>query len=336
MPETHPRPPAGPDEAPAHGSGVVPQGARGPEPPSGRQHDLALGNQRATVVEVGGGLRAYSVDGRDVFSGYLLDDRCTGARGQPLVPWPNRLRDGRYTFDGEEFQLPLTEPAKRNAIHGLVRWANWRTAEHTANCVVMEHVLHPRPGYPFTLSLRLEYTLGAGGLAVHLTARNAGPSPLPFAAGAHPYVTLGTPTVDSLVLRGPGQRRFISDDRQIPVALEPVTGTPYDFRLPRPIGDTELDTAYADLLRDDEGRATVDVSTGDGSRRVTVWMDASTHYLMLFTGDTLKREDARRRSLGIEPMTAPPNAFATGEAVQVLQPGASSMFSWGISPSGID
>lgn len=308
---------------------------RGFEPPSGAQHHLALGNQRATVVEVGGGLRAYSVDGRDVFWGYRLEDRCTGARGQPLVPWPNRLRDGRYTFDGEEFQVPLTEPGKRNAIHGLVRWANWRTAEHGDDRVVMEHVLHPRPGYPFTLSLRIEYALRADGLAVHLSATNVGRSPLPFAAGAHPYVTLGTPTIDPLVLRGPGQRRFVTDDRQIPVSVDSVAGTPYDFRSPRRIGETELDTAYADLARDDQGRASVEVSTEDGSRRVTLWMDASTQYLMLFTGDTLKRADERRRGLGIEPMTAPPNAFATGEAVQRLQPGDTSTFVWGIAPSGI-
>ena len=305
------------------------------EPPSGRQYDVAHGNQRATVVEVGGGLRAYSVGGRAVFAGYDIDERCTGARGQPLVPWPNRLRDGRYRFGGRELQLPLTEPGKNNAIHGLVRWANWVAAEHTGGRVVMQHVLHPQPGYPFTLALRLEYVLGPDGLAVLLSARNLGAEPLPFGAGAHPYVTLGTPTIDSLVVRGPGRRRLATDDRQIPVSVEPVDGTPYDFRSPRPLGDTVLDTAYTDLVRDEQGRATVEVSTQEGDG-LTLWMDQGVGYVMLFTADTLERQDARRRSLGIEPMTCAPNALATGEGIRVLEPGETSTFQWGISPSGIE
>jgi aldose 1-epimerase len=308
----------------------------GYEAPSGRQHDLAHGNQRATVVEVGGALRAYSVGGHDVVAGYGADQRCTGARGQPLVPWPNRVRDGRYTFAGEELQLALTEPAKGNAIHGVVRWDNWRTGEHRDDYVVLEHVLHPRPGYPFSLALRMEYALGDQGLHVRLSAANVGASPLPFGAGAHPYVTLGTLTIDALVLRAPGRRWFATDERQIPVSAEPVEGTPYDFRAARPIGDTVLDTAYGDMDRDGDGRAAVHLSTADDASELTLWMGESVGYLMLFTGDTLERKDERRRSLGIEPMTCPPNAFVSGEAVRILEPGETSTFEWGISPSGIE
>jgi len=306
------------------------------EPPSGRQHHLVRGNQRVTVVEVGGAVRTYTVGERHVLDGFPLDRSCTGARGQPLVPWPNRLRDGRYSFGGEELQLPLTEPEKSNAIHGLVRWANWRTVEQTDERVAMEHVLHPRPGYPFTLALRLDYALDDDGLCVRLEATNVGASPLPYGAGAHPYLTLGTPTIDGLVLRAPGARWMAADDRQIPVSTDSVDGTPYDFRSPRPIGDAVLDTAYADLARGSDGRAVVELATEDGSRRVTLWMDRAFRYLMLFTGDTLDVEDERRRSLGVEPMTCPPNAFATGEAVQELEPEEMSSAAWGVVPSGVE
>ncbi|KAA0016341.1 aldose epimerase family protein [Antrihabitans cavernicola] len=47
--------------------------------------------------------------------------RCDGAHGTPLAPWPNRLGDGTYTFDGTDYLIALTEPAKRNAIHGFLR-----------------------------------------------------------------------------------------------------------------------------------------------------------------------------------------------------------------------
>ena len=96
---------------------------------SGAQTQLRCGTQSATVVEVGGALRAYPAGGRPLLDGYGAHERCSGARGQTLIPWPNRLRDGSYTFAGTSGQLPLTEPDRRNAIHGLVRWASWAVAE---------------------------------------------------------------------------------------------------------------------------------------------------------------------------------------------------------------
>src|SRR5436190_6409133 len=117
--------------------------------PSGRQHRIAHGDQEAIVVEVGGGLRTYRAGGQDVLDGYGEDEMCTAARGQLLLPWPNRIAGGCYRFDGNQLQLPLTEPEQDNAIHGLVRFAAWTATEVEPGRVVMEHLLHPQPGYPF-------------------------------------------------------------------------------------------------------------------------------------------------------------------------------------------
>jgi len=51
--------------------------------------------------------------------------------GLPLIPWPNRIQDGAYRFDGVEYQVPLTEPENHNAIHGFLRWRNWTCRQHT-------------------------------------------------------------------------------------------------------------------------------------------------------------------------------------------------------------
>ncbi|HEX6921955.1 MAG TPA: galactose mutarotase, partial [Actinomycetes bacterium] len=77
--------------------------------PTGEQHVLHNGDQRAVVVEVGGGLREYVVAGRPVVDGYDASARVDGGRGQLLVPWPNRVRDGRYRWASQDLQLPLTE-----------------------------------------------------------------------------------------------------------------------------------------------------------------------------------------------------------------------------------
>jgi aldose 1-epimerase len=290
--------------------------------PSGAQYPISFGDQEAVVVEVGGGLRTYTAGGVDVLEGYEVDEMASAGRGQLLLPWPNRIRDGRYRFAGEELQLALTEPARHNASHGLVRWVNWRVVAHEADRVVVELVLHPQPGYPFTLGLSVEYRLGDGGLAVATTATNLGDRPCPYGAGAHPYLTVGTPTVDPVVLLVPAATRLITDERAIPVERVGVAGSGYDFRQPRAVGDLALDTAFTDL-----GGDSVVVAGPD--RRVALWWDDSYRWVMVFTGDGLPAE-RRRTGLAVEPMTCPPNAFVTGEDVKVLEPGEAWTTRWGI------
>src|SRR5215472_11784991 len=84
-------------------------------PPSGEQFDLESGEWRLTVVEVGGGLRELRRGDWPVLDGYPVDRMCSGGRGQALLPWPNRIDGGRYTFEGQSYQLALTEPLRENA-----------------------------------------------------------------------------------------------------------------------------------------------------------------------------------------------------------------------------
>ena len=102
-------------------------------------------------------------------------------------------RTGATSSTGGSHQLPLTEPEHSNAIHGLVRWAAWRIGEREAHRVVMEHVIHPQPGYPFTLGLGIEYALSEEGLSVTTTARNLGSDACPYGCGQHPYLTARNP-----------------------------------------------------------------------------------------------------------------------------------------------
>jgi aldose 1-epimerase len=300
-------------------------------PPSGFQIELVEGQQRAVVTEVGATLRGYRMGDWEVLDGFPADRMCSGGRGQPLVPWPNRLRDGRYEFGGTRHQLPLTEPERHNAIHGLVRWANWHVAEREPGRVVMEHLLHPSPGYPFSLHLAIEYALSPEprGLEVRITATNVGSEPCPCGVGFHPYLRVGD-SLDDARLVAPGRTWLPADERGIPVGQEAVVGTPYDFRRGRPLAGVVLDTAFADLERNGDGLARV-VLIGR-QRSVTLWMDSNFQYLMLFTGDTLA-EPERRRGLAVEPMTCPPNAFQSGEGVRVLGPGDRLTARWGLAPS---
>jgi aldose 1-epimerase len=302
-----------------------------PRAPSGEQIEIEYEDQRAVVVEVGGGLRTYSASGRELLDGYRADEMSSSGRGQVLLPWPNRIRDGSYEFDGRRHQLPINDVEEQDAIHGLVRWAAWRVGEREPHRVVMQHVIHPQPGYPFSLAVSIEYLLSDEGLRVTTTAENVGRAPCPYGCGAHPYLSLGT-RVDSVTLRAPGRTVLLSDERGIPVGSESVEGTDYDFRRPRPTGSTRLDNAFTDLERDGDGRARVSLGEPEDGRSLTLWVDEAYPYLMLFTGDPLP--DVARRSLAVEPMTCPPNAFRTGESLIRLEPGRSFTSTWGIEPVG--
>ena len=283
------------------------------------------------VAEIGGGLRTYTVGDHELVDGYRTDELCPSGRGQVLLPWPNRIEDGIYEFDGRQHRLPLNEPERQNAIHGLVRWSAWTTREQEPSRVVVEHALPPQPGYPFALAFTIEYALGDEGLSVGTTATNIGPTACPYGGGAHPYVSVGTAAVDSAILRVPARTVLCSDERGLPVRGAPVEGTEYDFRRPRPIGSTRLDHAFTDLERDDDGLARVDLHDPGEGNGVTLLVDEAYGYLMLFTGDPLP--DVDRRALAVEPMTCPPNAFRTGKALARLEPGDSHSGRWGITPN---
>jgi len=298
-------------------------------PPSGQQVELRHGEQRATVVEVGGGLRSYRVGGVDVLDGYTADEMCGGGRGQLLIPWPNRIADGRYEFAGDHQQLPLTEPETGHAIHGLVRWSAWRLEQPAGDVAVASYVLPPQPGYPFWLDCTVSYRLDDAGLSVTMAVVNRSGRPAPVGLGAHPYLSAGGAPVDGAGLLLPAATSLVTDDRSIPRGRAAVAGSEYDLRRARPIGPTVLDTTYTDLDRDPDGLARVRLSPPDG-RSVTLWVDGTWTHLQVFTGETLP-EPERRRSLAVEPMTCPPNAFASGDGLRVLAPAETLEGSWGIS-----
>ncbi|MGH7640373.1 MAG: aldose 1-epimerase family protein [Candidatus Dormibacteria bacterium] len=301
-------------------------------PPSGEQYEIGWGDQRATIVQVGGGIREYRQGDRDVLDPYPVDAICDGAHGMPLVPWPNRLGDGRYHFEGRDYQVALTEPEKQNAIHGFLRWRPWALHHREGSRLTLAATIFPMPAFPFQILVQVEYRLGDEGLEVATTATNRGRWPCPYGAGQHPYLSPGQGLLDGCTLELDAKTRILTDpERQLPTGLEPVAGTDYDFRQAKRLGQLKVDYAFTDLARDDQGRAWARLTGNDG-RRAEVWVDSSYPILELYTGDTLAPK-RRRRGLGTEPMTCPPNALQTGEGVIRLDPGQSVTTRWGVTLS---
>jgi aldose 1-epimerase len=299
---------------------------------SGIQWTIEADGHKATVVEVGGGLRGYSVGDREVLDGFGPDQIAPASAGTLLAPWPNRIRDGHYTFEDQAYQLPLTEPDRHNAIHGLVNWSRWKLAEQSAGSVTLEYDLPAQVGYPWSLTLRTRWTVSADGLRSDQEVVNTSDANVPWGFSVHPYLQLPGVAVDDILLRVPGRSRILADTRLLPIGAVKVNGTEFDYTEPRRIGTAVLDTTWGDLIADEDGGSSVTIAAPDGSQSVTVWGDDNFHWWQVFTGDTLHGERFRR-SLAIEPMTCPPDAYRSGRDLLVLAPGSTWQASWGVRPS---
>lgn len=298
--------------------------------PSGNQYEISFEDQSATVVEVGGGVRQYKVGTRDVLDPYPINAICDGAHGTVLVPWPNRLEDGSYRFNGEQFQLDITEPSKNNAIHGFLRWWPWQLRNQSHSVVTMGARIYPRSGYPFALDIEVSYELGRSGLVVTTKASNIGDKTLPYGTGQHPYLSPGSGLIDQCTLTlQAGTRILTENDRQLPSGSEPVQGTKYDFSMGKKLGSITLDYPFRDLTRDSNGKAWIKL-LGTDNLSANLWVDENYKLIEVYTGDTLSPA-RRRRGLGAEPMTCPPNALRSGEDLITIEPGDTFICQWGAS-----
>jgi aldose 1-epimerase len=243
----------------------------------------------AEVACVGAALRTLAHDGRDLVVGFPASGVRPLYRGVLAAPWPNRIGEGRDTFGGSEYQLPLDEPDRRTALHGLVMWDTWQVRERTPDRVVLGHRLNPRTGYPFMLDLEATYVVSEQGLVVALRAVNSGDAAAPYGCTFHPYLRAGAGPVDRWSLELPAASYLDVDARGLPAGPASVEGTPYDFRSPRVIAATAIDHAFTG--RDGPGRQ-VRLLDGDGSGVEMAW-DATFPWVQVYTSDHDERRHHR-------------------------------------------
>ncbi|GAA1918012.1 aldose 1-epimerase family protein [Microbacterium aoyamense] len=280
-------------------------------PLSGTQHALRSGDYEAVIASVGASLRSLTYQGRDLVVPFEADEVRPATRGAILVPWPNRVVDGKYSFEGRDFQLALTEPARSHALHGFGTWLDFEAVDKGPDHVTLAAVIQPQVSYPWRIVVTTTFALGPDGLTQTVTGRNDSLEPAPWGTGPHPYLVAGEGRVDDWTLELPaGQVLAVTDDRLSPIDLEPVgqdDPARFDFRTARRIGAAEIDHAFTALHRDEDGFATVRVTDAAGQGVEMTW-DASCPWVQIHTADKPVAADSRL-GLAVEPMTCAPDAF---------------------------
>jgi aldose 1-epimerase len=297
--------------------------------PGGAEYEISADGYVAVVCEVGASLRVLRHGHRDLVASYPAEDVRPVYRGAVLAPWPNRVADGRFEFDGVTHQVPVNEVDRMNALHGLVAWVPWQLVEHVQHQVVLAYRLHPLEGYPFMLDLQVAYRVGRHGLEWEIACVNVGDDPAPYGCALHPYLVAGEGHVDDWTLTLPAEQYLtVSADRLLPAGVEPVAGTGFDFRGSRPIGTAFLDHAFTGLVRDENDHATVTLTDAAGAGVAMRW-DAALPWVQVHTADRPEPE-LNRSGLAVEPMTCPPDAFNSGVDLVRLQPGDEHRARWHI------
>lgn len=307
-------------------------------PASGRQFELRRGEVTATIASVGASLRALTVGGRNLILPFAADEVRPGYRGATLAPWPNRVVDGHYEFQGETHQLALTEPARGQALHGLVIWLDFEVVEQSADHVTLRAIIEPQAGYPWRVAVKTTYRLTADGITQSVTGTNLSERTAPWGVGTHPYLVAGDEAVDEWQLSSPaGEILEVTPDRLSPRALVDISMHPeLDFREAHEILDARFDHAFTSLLSsaESEARTRVEVRSPSGNGVAMEWDGATLPWLQIYSSDEPGSE-TNRRALAVEPMSCAPDAFNDASYpfdtnLLTLEPGASHTAEWTI------
>ena len=296
---------------------------------SGEQADLVAGPFRARVGQVAAVLREFSKDGTHYTRTFPDQAQTPFGCGIVLVPWPNRVGGGRWTWNGRPQQLDLTEPARANAIHGLLRNTAYTIEQAGPASATLTASIYPQHGYPFALDTAVTYALSDAGLRVTHRVTNVGADTAPVGLGTHPFLRVGDVPAQDLVLTVRAATRVQVDDRLLPVADLPVDGG-FDLRGGRRVGELDLDTAFTDLTQVG-GRHEHTLVAPDG-RGVMLWTDPDFRFCQVFTTEAFPGPDGPGLAVAVEPVTCGIDAFNTGVGLRLLEPGEDWTVSWGLTP----
>ncbi|MFJ4027493.1 aldose 1-epimerase family protein [Paenarthrobacter sp. NPDC089989] len=293
------------------------------------EYRISSSGYSAAIVLKGAAVRMLTHHGRDLIVPFAPGEPMPDYRGAIVAPWPNRIPDGHYSFGGLERKVPINEPSKAAALHGLVSHIPWSLHHHDESSIRLSHILRPSEGYPFELRLEVNYTVDEAGFHTTITATNTGEHTAPYGACPHPYLIAGPSPLDAWHLELHASTFLdVTPDRLIPIQRKAVDSTALDFRRSRPLGGTAIDHAFTDIPTTAAGRRGITLWDPSGKGVAMSWGDACP-WVQIHTADHIIPE-RHRIGLAVEPMTCPPNAFNSGEDLVILLPAMTHSAQWSI------
>jgi aldose 1-epimerase len=231
-----------------------------------------------------------------------------------LAPWVNRVRNGNYSFQGRNYQLPITEPALGNAIHGFLARKAFQIIEKEIlpdrAILVLQHVYAgDYPGFPFPFVFQLTYELHTNGhFFIRFEIANTGENQMPYAIGWHPYFSFPDTDLSDLEISFSPCSKFISDAQMIPLREELV-----EYAEPVDLAKESLDNVFR--LQASEFHTTTLTNKRTKSSLFIQQKIDDFPFLVVYA-------PKNEACVAIEPMTANTDAFNTLDGLKTLAPEA--------------
>ena len=285
---------------------------------------LRQGETEVVIGAVSAAIRSLRVGNREVIPADTEGARKHWFSGVTLAPWPNRLADARWSFEGKELVGEINDRLG-HALHGLVASRTFDLVRQADDSVVLSFMLGEDAVYPFEVIIEVEYQAKPDGVDCRISAINLDAARVPVALGAHPYL----PFTEECELSLPAASVLEVDDRKIPTGeSKPALEFGVVVGQARPMLGFNADDCFTDLSLAN-GESISQIRYPDGS--VTeVWQGAALPYTMVFTLREFPWQAGRTPAIGIEPQSAPANALASGKDLTWLDSGQSCSVSWGI------
>ncbi|PJM72638.1 aldose epimerase [Bifidobacterium primatium] len=299
-------------------------------PRTGQQYSISYGDYKAVITELGATMRKVTYKGKNVIVPLGADDPITCCHGQLLVPFPNRIEAGTYTFEGKTYVLPIDEHERNTAIHGYGYRSYWKLEELTESSVTQSWRVPNMNGYPFDVIVTAKHELAEDGLHITVSAYNNGGEDAPWALAIHPWLDNGFNGYGDEIdghnaqchLTVPADTHVTVDENLIPTGTEPVDGTKYDMRDNPLLVNQPFDDAWTDLYREEDGSVHATFTRPDGLQ-IKVGGDETVTSFQVCTGTGFPAFQ-HPAGTAVEPQTAYANAFNTGDDLIVIKPGETS------------
>lgn len=236
--------------------------------------------------------------------------------GSLLFPFPNRLVDGKYKFEGSNYEFPINDFGRPNALHGLIHNKPFHLIFKGEDYLHYEFKYDGRnSSYPFPYIMEVVYLIRANELEIKAEVLNTGEHAMPCGFGWHPYFNLQLAGGRSK-LKLPKVTKIDVDMNLVPAGTE---ANYKEFREFTPVQGHSLDNCFR-LDKIDERNSIF--LTYPGLATLEVWQDHNFPFVQIFKPD--------ERSMAIEPMTCGINALNTKEGLKVLSPQESWAFKMGL------
>lgn len=257
----------------------------------------------------------------------LTDTLENSFKGSNLFPFPNRINNGKYSFNEKEYQLFINFPHEDNAIHGLIfnsafEITDKKESDSGAILVLNYSPKEERQGYPFKYKLSIEYSFGfQNGLKISTTVENIDKIKIPIGHGWHPYFKLKS-AVDELLFEFPSKTSYEVNEKMIPTGSS-KNYTNYN-KLTK-ISSDSFDTCFA--LDKNNKIARINLIDSKLNGGISVWQETGENkynYLQIYTPE-------HRKTIAIEPMTCIADAFNNKQGLITLKPGETIQLDCGIT-----